>query len=206
MTKLRDEYDALADAERVIDSGEEYTFGDLRENTDDFIALGVLRGAVKVDEEEQEIYLHEDSFDYGLELESSRRGQEARPDRLELGVLGGSALGVIGSGWRLLEEGGPEYLATGAISVLAGRSALRRLGSIGAAKAANYEAGEQLDMNAYLENFDLKTVGDEEARQILDQYREEERENVPAYTAEELDEMDMEEIEQGIDGMFEDSK
>lgn len=202
MESLREKYDALTDAERIIESEEEYTFGDLRDSTDDFIALSVLSGAVKVDEDKEEIYIREDAFDYGLEKESARRGHESRPDKLELGVIGGAALGLAGSAWRLLEEGGPEYLATGAVSALAGRSALRRLGSIQKAKVANDEAGRKLDMSSYLESYNLNTVNDEEARQYLMKTPEEDEDNVEAYTAEELDDIDMEELEQDADEMF----
>ena len=203
MDLLREEYDTVANAERLIESDEEYTFGDFRDDAQDFTALNVLSEAVKVDNENKELYVREDAFDYSVELESARRGHASRPGKLEMGVLAGAVTGTLGSGWKLLEEGGPEYLVTGGLSVLAGRSALRRLGSIHSARVANDKAGERLDMSSYLEDYELKTVSDDEAQQILEQQRENERGSVKAYTADELEEMDMDELEQDIDGMFE---
>lgn len=206
MSLLKEQYDTIADAERLIESDEEYTFGDLREETQDFTALNILSGAVKVDDENKELYVREDAFDYGVEFESARRGHASRPSKLEMGVLAGAVTGALGSGWKLLEEGDPEYLATGGLSILAGRSALRRLGSIHSARVANDKAGERLDMASYLEDYDLKTVSNDEAREILEQEREKERGDVKAYTADELEEMDMEELEQDIDGMFDEER
>jgi len=202
---LRGDYDVLTGAEKLVESDEEYTFGDLRDDASDFTALSILNGAIKADDENEEIYLHEDSFDYVLEMESARRGIESRPSGLEMGVVGGSALGLAGSTWKVLEEGSPEYLATGALSFLAGRSALKRLGAIQKAKVANDEAGKKLEIAPYLESYELKTIGDEEVQEILDQQRRRNEADIEAYTADELEDMDMEELEQ-VDGMFEEDQ
>lgn len=150
MSLLREQYDAIADAERLIESDDEYTFGDLRDETQDFTALNILSGAVKVDNENKELYVREDAFDYGVKFESARRGHASRLSKLEIGVLGGAVVGTIGSGWKFFEDGDPEYLATGGLSILAGRSALRRLGSIHSARVANDKAGKRLDMASTL--------------------------------------------------------
>ena len=191
---LREEFDALASAENSIESDEEYTFGDLRDEAQDYTALTVLGGAVKIDEDEETLYIHEDSLDYGLEMESIRRTNASEPYMRELGLLGAGVLGFASSAWKLIEGGGgPEYLATGAFSALLSQSAFRRLRNINSAKIANEKAGEQLDISSYIESYELETVGDEEVREMLEQGQEDQQ-AVHAYTADELEDVDPREL------------
>jgi hypothetical protein len=146
---------------------EDYTFGDLRDEVDDVVALSVLGGAVYIDEEEGEIGIHEDIFESALESESYRRGIRDRPVGMEAAALAGGAAGTAGSVWKFLEEGELGYIGTGAASILLGKSALNRIGAKVTASMAEDGASRELDKNAYLENYDLNFLDDKRKRQIL---------------------------------------
>lgn len=198
---LKDNADSLSYVEDVL-GDEDYSFGDLRDEVDDIVALSVLGTAVYIDEDEQEIGLHEDAFEFSVENEAGRRGIAARPLGLEAAGLVGGAAGSVGSAWRFLEDGNPEYLGTGVFSALVGGSALKRIGKVLKARSAKDAAGKKLDMASHFENYSLEILNKDEARDRLTREVEEELDgeldaDVRAYTADELEDMSEEELMEG---------
>lgn len=194
LDSLKSNADSLSYAEDMLGE-EDYTFGDLRDDVDNTVALTVLATRMYVDDENQEIGVYENAFDFALENESGRRGVADRPIGLEsLAVVGGAA-GTVASALRLLEEGGLEYLGTGALSAGISLSGMRRIGKVLNARGANSDAGKKLDKRPWLENYKLKLLGEDEAlKYIEDEVGEELDADVKAYTAEDLEEMSEEEL------------
>ncbi|QKQ97990.1 hypothetical protein GKQ38_00430 [Candidatus Nanohaloarchaea archaeon] len=197
---LKEDASYLSDAEVAVENGGDYTFGDLREDVDDYVALSMMSGVVDIDEEQEEIVMHENAFDYALDNEAARRGVADRPLGLETAVLGGSGLGLAGSAWKFLEDGDPMYLGTGGLSLLAGRSAFKRISSVLSSSMANDKASDKLDMYSHLESYSLRTVEPEEARKYMAEQLEGKEDGVvKAYTADELEDMSMEALEQELE-------
>ena len=200
---LKENSDSLSYIENALDD-ENYLFGDLRDDVDDTVALTVLGTAVYIDEEKQEIGIRDDAFEFSLENESSRRGVAGRPLGLEGAALAGGAAGTVGSIWRFLEDGGAEYLGTGAASALLGRSALKRIGKVFKARTAEDAASKKLDMASHFENYSLKILEPDEARTRLEQKMKQEIEegfdsDIKAYTAEDLQNMSEEELMEDLE-------
>lgn len=160
---LKENADSLSYIENNS-ADETYTFGDLRKEVDDVVALSVLGAAAYIDEEEQEIGVHKDIFEPVLESESYRRGLTDRPLGLETAALAGGAAGTVASGWKFLEDGGLEYLGTGAASLLLGKSALKRIGAKVRADLAADAASRELDKATFYETYELNLMDDEDIR------------------------------------------
>lgn len=200
LRSLREEAEALEEAEDRIYRDEDYTFGDLRSDVSDYVALGTLASSLEIDEDNERIVLHEQSLDAGLETESTRRGYANRPLNLEAGVLAGSALGMIGSAWGFLEEGEPAYLGTGALSFLAGRSALKRIGAVVDARTGDKDLEKYLDLNhAFHESYSLDIVGEEETKQYIQDAL---GGQALVYTEKDIENADISDIEEEIDEMW----
>ena len=197
-SSLKDNADSMSYVEDVLED-ETYSFGDLRDDIDDVVALTLLGTAVYIDEEDQEIGIREDAFEFSLENEASRRGIAGRPLGLETAALAGGAAGTAGSIWRFLEDGSPEYLGTGVASALVGRSALKRIRKVFKARGASDAASKKLDFVSHFENYSLEVLDKDEARDRLkqkarDEFAGEFDGDVRAYTAEELESMSEEEL------------
>lgn len=197
---IREEAQAAEEVEDRIYADDNYTFGDLRSDVGDYVAMGALASSLEIDEDEERIVLHEQSLDAGLETESTRRGYANRPLKLEAGVLAGSALGLVGSAWKFLEEGEPAYLGTGALSFLAGRSALNRIGVVGKARSGDKDLEKYLDLNhAFHESYSLEIASEEEAKQHIQNAL---GGKALVYTEDDIEDADLEDIEADIDDMW----
>lgn len=138
----------------IMESDEDYSFGELRKNVNDYVARTVA-DLGNIDEENEEISIPDYGLEFILENEAERRSQASRPQTLEgIAVLGGLA-GVLGSVEMFLENGEPAYLMAGVSSGLIGSIGAKRIYHNFKAYTAEERASSKLDMMAHIESYDL---------------------------------------------------
>lgn len=138
----------------IMESNEDYSFGELRKNLNDYMALTVA-DLGNIDKKNEEISIPDYGLEFILENEAERRSQSSRPQTLEgIAVLGGVA-GVLGSVEMFLENGEPAYLMAGVSSGLIGSIGAKRIYNNFKAYTAEERASSKLDMMAHIESYDM---------------------------------------------------
>lgn len=193
---LREEFERLEEAEELAnDEEEDYTFGELREDVSTASLRGVSAGIIDIDDEDEVMYLHEDSFDKGFEFEGIEAGYADRSLKMEAAVFLGSLGGLGGSIYQFAKSGDPLYLGSGVLSTGFGASAFRRIMRTFSARSDGEHREEMIEEElGGMDDYVLRVLDDEEMERHI-----EENKGFAVYEREELEEMSGEELKQELE-------